>query len=242
MPVRFYNALVAFVIGVITLLLGFHGSARAQTVEDLPAIATERCLPIFGCLRGFEGFDYVRGNVGWHAWWYMQTLNKDGQVILVTDGISCRHGVCNLSEFFAWLVDIRATGSWQEQYQAAQDKIKSLGQLDCVVEKPLCDERKAYIAESKPMAEAMFALKATPLVVPPSAPVYAVKPITCTADPTGATCTRPVYEVINGVKGTKVVDRVVVGTVCDLTWKLASGADYWALVAPGRTALCALKK
>jgi hypothetical protein len=236
-----FLAAVALMAAMITPVFGQASPEEEVTPPpSLPAYA-ERCIPVFGCFRGFEGLNYARpeGGVGWHIWWFKQGYDKDGKVVLYSDGISCRHGVCDIPAFVDWMVANRATGHWSEQYQNAIDKMKALGTLDCVVEKPLCDERKALIDAERPMAEAMFALKANPLQ---PIPVYVVKSLICTADPTGATCTRPVYEVVNGVKGTKEVARVLVGTTCDMSWKQPSNSDYWALVAPGRTALCTLKK
>lgn len=219
--------------------LSFAQTAPAPA-EPLPL---DRCLPIIDCPQGYEGLDYFRprDGKGWHLLWFVQTYDKDGKLTVRPDGWSCAHGVCNIDAFKDTLRELREMDDFQAARQKAFDLIAQYFKpLDCAgVDKPLCDERAVIVAREKPKALEMFAQKRE---FPPSpGPIYVVKANVSCSDPTGATCTRPVYEVVNGVRGTKEIGRVLTGTVCDLSWKQPSNSDYWALIAPGKAALCTLK-
>jgi hypothetical protein len=199
----------------------------------LPLPTAARCLPMFFCPQGYEELDYFRGPVGWHLAWFTQSP-VDGKIY--SDGLSCKHGVCNLGAFGDYIRLSRLDPDEYARGVDALEKLKALGKIDCVAEKPLCDERATWLDTKRPMAEAMFALKAAP--IPPLPPVLPA--ITYVVRSNGTNLTRPAYPVVNGVRGTVEVGRATVGASCTLS--LGEYGTFGPLHAPNIVALCSLKK
>lgn len=104
-------------------------------------------------------------------------------------------------------------------------------------QQPKDEEWPAILAATSDVQSKMVAIR-------PKDKIYVVKANTRCTTATG--CTRPVYELKDGVLSTKEIGRSPVGSLCSLARpKLASGSDFWAEFAPnfvaGAVTLCTLK-
>lgn len=216
---RLYYAF-CFACLALGLFLGSCTPARAQTIV-VPA-----CVPKTFWTPLGTGTDWVRGS-------YQRAAGAP------------------VASFRAWWCP-KADGSWEPFYHR---NIESASVSSSAVEKaldtamrsldPVAALQTLVAANTYPptpeQTDAWLGAGALALqlldTIKPAVVTYAVKA-------NGTSTTRPVYTLVNGVRGTSSVGRATVGERCNVTRPtLASGADLWAEFGPGFVsgvvALCA---
>lgn len=193
------------------LLLFLCGSAWSQPAS-IPGFYGDFCCT-----------DWARRDNGWHIWWYTRRADN----VVISEGLSCKHGACVTKQAFMDAVDTLHTAADPVVAVKAAWPV-----LDCATEPALCNERIAVRQPGYAAADRTLARFA------PAPQTY-----THSVKVNGTTTTRPAYLLVDGVRGTKEAARATVGQPCDLTKpKLASGSDWWASYGPefvsGRVALC----
>lgn len=211
------------------------------------------------CIPGVYGQQYpgssitgpLRGDSGWYGWGWCTGSNGAPYPVYRL----CAHGECasdigaavgrTMADLGRQLLGSskRAVyGAWVEANPVAFHCQDEGGAQVVAPDTPrgqACRELRALMA-----ADLATFYTAPPPPPPPPPPVYthAVKRNPSCTTPTG--CTRPVFELKDGVRDPREIGRADVGQPCDLTKPtLASGSDVWAsfgpLFEPGKVALCA---
>ncbi|WP_128003468.1 hypothetical protein [Piscinibacter defluvii] len=217
----------------------------------LPAQAAPACIPgLYG--DQFPGSTItgpLRGDRGWYGWGWCR--NAQGEPYSMS--LICAHGECTSDiggQVGRTMADLgrKLIGSTKREVYGAWWDANALAyhcrENDGAQVTEPSSPRGLACAELRALLAADLASFYTPPPPPPPPPVYthAVKVNPACTLPTG--CTRPVYLLANGVRGTAAVGRAEVGQPCDLSKPTAaSGADVWASFGPlfetGKVALCA---
>jgi len=159
------------------------------------------CIPMVDCSTGYEG-TIERSNIGWHIIWVYPGPGNNP----VVKGFSCAHGVCDPGKF---VTDYSFVQSQTDKKAAALEKIPTTV-LDCTTYAELCAERKVIVDGLKVKAAARWP------VAPRFTYFVAINPRAIDDPPT-----RPAYALTNGIVGTKIIGRALVGVPCDLTKGIA---------------------
>lgn len=200
--------------------------------------AVERCFPKTPLTPVAMGTTMTRGT-------YLEDALPDKpQVIVSYRGHWCPQPDGTWAPILVMCIEGRTCASLSMlesaalQFMAEPDPVKAVfTALDANKEPPLSYEKQAWIEAAAVAQQQMAETR-------PKDKVYVVKTNPRCTTPTG--CTRPVYELKDGVVGTKEIGRSDVGATCSLSRsRLATGSDFWAEFAPsfvaGAVTLCTLK-
>lgn len=216
-----------------------------QSLFPTTASAAPPCIPgIYGEQVGNTTVELEEEGRFGH--WYC----KGSTGAVSSHGLACLRGTCiPVSVFFERLDTAKMNpATAADTVKASWDAAVAAGQCSestNALLKSLCGKMQASVRAKWPGGY--------PATQPPPAPPappstgYSVKPNPACTTATG--CTRPVFDYVNGVRGTKEVGRAPVRAYCDMlkdSPKVPStGTDLWLQFgpdyAPNKLTLCSLQ-
>lgn len=241
--------IVLAILGMVAVVAFGTPRANAQTATYLDA----RSGSGSDCAPGYYGEQWpgsvfreaFRTDNGWHA--YAFCKNKDGKPTF--EYRTCVHGEClSMGAAYHIVGDLLSSAVGKDRAATVQAWIKlNPSSYHCGISAPGQPPAGPVALIPAPdtvrgrgCAELKAAMhKDWPLTTTVPVVTWAVKV-------NGTASTRPAYELVNGIRGTKEVARATVGQLCNaLRPALVSGNDLWAEFGPnyvaGRVALCAKK-